>query len=473
MNFIQKIKDFFIKGDKRNMKSINLINDIIKVNNIELTFDLEMYFNNVENWKNIYKGFPSWKDEETKLLNLASAICKEIAETTTIELNINIESTDLKKQEKLIRTFDNFTDTLTESLEFATALGGVIFKPFIENNEMLIQTILPTNFIPIQFNGKNEVIGAIFFEQIEYKEVYYTRVEKHEFKDNIYIVSNRLYKGQEVNTLGQEIPLNTLERFKNLNYDETFFNLEKPLFTYFKTPTSNNIEFSNPLGISHFYRAIDLLKDVDQQYSSLLWEFEGGELAVHIEDTFLFQMEKDNSFKMAKNKERLYRKLNTDTNVSNFLEVFSPQFRDVSLINGLNEILRKIENTCGLVHGTFSNAEKESKTATEIKLSKQRNYITITAYQKKLKKVFNDLLDIFNYYFNDYIREFTKENIILLIDFDDSVVTDIEDEFKRRSILLQRGIISEAEFRAWYFGETLEEATKKIPPKQLDFEIEE
>ena len=87
--------------------------------------------------------------------------------------------------------------------------------------------------------------------------------------------------------------------------------------------------------------------------------------------------------------------------------------------------------------------------------------------------MFNDLLDIFNYYFNDYIREFTKENIILLIDFDDSVVTDIEDEFKRRSILLQRGIISEAEFRAWYFGETLEEATKKIPPKQLDFEIEE
>lgn len=473
MDILQKIKQFFLKKGVGKVGELNIIQDILKRNSIETTFNMDKYFNNVEKWKNIYKGVPAWKDEQTKLLNIASMICTELAQTTMIELNINVNSSDEEKKLKIEEIYYNLIDNLPESLELTCALGGIIFKPIIENNDIIIDVIKPTNFIPIQFNSKNELIGVIFFEQIEIKDNYYIRTEKHELTENGYIITNKLYKSNEQNTLGKEIPLSDLERYKNLNSQELYTNLNTPLFVYLKTPIANNTELNNPLGISHFHRAIDLLKDSDLQYSRLLWEFEGGELAVHVEESFLFSQEKDlSNFNIAKLNNRLYRKLNTDTNISNFLEVFSPQLRDVSLINGLNEVLKQIENTCGFVHGTFSNPDTDSKTATEIKLSKQRNYITITAYQNKVKKALNDLLYIF-----EYLLQYTKQfinigDITLIVDFDDSVLTDTEEEFKRRLTLHSKNIISDAELRAWYFGETIEDAQSKLPPKILDFETE-
>lgn len=476
MDFLQKIKDFFtikkIGGGKMNKK--NLIENIIDAYNINFNFDVEKYYNDLERWNNIYKNTPYWKNENTNTLNIGASICTEIAQTATIELKLNVNAKNEDIKERLEAIYNDLLDDLTENVEICSALGGVIFKPFVQGNNILVDCITPLNFIPLQFDGKNNIIGALFFEQVEYNDKFYIRIEKHEFVKNIYVVTNDLYTSMTPNTLGQKIPINTLDIFKNLKEEAIYYNLDKPLFTYLKTPIKNNIDYSNPLGISHFYRAIELIKNVDEQYTRLLWEFEGSELAVHIEESFLITHEEQNNiynFDIAKRRNRLYRKLNTDTQ-ENFLEVFAPNIRDTSIINGLNEILKKIENTCGLVHGTFSNAETEARTATEIKLSKQRNYITITSYQKKLKKVFNDLLYIFKnllYYMGESID---NEEIYLLVDFDDSVITDIAEEFSRRLILHQKGLIKDEELRAWYMGETEEEAKENIPPKTIDYEIE-
>lgn len=57
------------------------------------------------------------------------------------------------------------------------------------------------------------------------------------------------------------------------------------------------------------------------------------------------------------------------------MQVFSPALRDVSILNGLNDLLMRIEDTCGLARGTFSNPQSEARTATEIKILKQRSYL--------------------------------------------------------------------------------------------------
>lgn len=47
-------------------------------------------------------------------------------------------------------------------------------------------------------------------------------------------------------------------------------------------------------------------------------------------------------------------------------------------------------------------------------------------------------------------------------DFDDSIVADRKTEFDEKLRLLDKGIISPAEMRAWYLGEEEKEAEKNL-----------
>lgn len=60
-----------------------------------------------------------------------------------------------------------------------------------------------------------------------------------------------------------------------------------PLFVYLKMPFGNTVEPECVLGASIAARAMELLEEADRQYSRLLWEYEGGELAVDADSTYL------------------------------------------------------------------------------------------------------------------------------------------------------------------------------------------
>ncbi len=48
-------------------------------------------------------------------------------------------------------------------------------------------------------------------------------------------------------------------------------------------------------------------------------------------------------------------------------------------------------------------------------------------------------------------------------EWDDSIVVDADVEFSRRVQLVSSGIMSAAELRAWYLGESLEDAEENLP----------
>ena len=51
----------------------------------------------------------------------------------------------------------------------------------------------------------------------------------------------------------------------------------------------------------------------------------------------------------------------------------------------------------------------------------------------------------------------------ITIDFDDSIIEDKETERNRDRQDVSMGVMSHAEYRAKWYGETLEEAKKKLP----------
>ena len=73
-------------------------------------------------------------------------------------------------------------------------------------------------------------------------------------------------------------------------------------------------------------------------------------------------------------------------------QIFSPQIRDQSLVNGLNRIFQRIEFNCNLAYGTISDPQVVDKTAEEIKASKQRSYASVLDIQKALEGALEDLI---------------------------------------------------------------------------------
>ena len=156
---------------------------------------------------------------------------------------------------------------------------------------------------------------------------------------------------------------------------------------------------------------------------------------------------------------RLYRgfKLDAGKDTELFKE-FSPELREEGFINGLEKYYRQIEFAVGLSYGDLSDAQYVEKTATEIKASKSRKYNRVTAIQDKLKVCLEDLVAGLAFYNGLYTSGYEFQ-----CHFNDSILTDEEAERQQDRQDVSMGVMSLAEYRAKWYGETEEEAEKKLP----------
>ena len=140
------------------------------------------------------------------------------------------------------------------------------------------------------------------------------------------------------------------------------------------------------------------------------------------------------------------------------LKEYSPQLRDEAYKRGLEEVKREIEFIVGLAYGDLSDVQEVSKTATEIKVSKQRKYNRVNAIEGKLEECLRDFMAGLAFYNNMYHSgyEFNCK-------FSDSILTDEESERQQDRQDVSMGVMSHAEYRAKWYGETLKEAEKNLP----------
>ena len=196
----------------------------------------------------------------------------------------------------------------------------------------------------------------------------------------------------------------------------------------------------------------------------LLWEYEGGELAIDVDRTAMTEQPYYNEEGILKTKlsmsslqQRLFRTTNIDASVGETYNVFSPPLRDVSIINGLNEILKHIEDVTGLSRGTLSDTNLDAKTATEIISSKQRSYSANRDIQKALQNALEDVVYIMNVYCTLY--NITSEgDYAVSFDWDDSLITSIDEKLSRKIQLMSYGLQSKVDFLMWYRGMTKAQA---------------
>ena len=284
-------------------------------------------------------------------------------------------------------------------------------------------------------------------------------------------VTQRAFKSKFKDQIGSEVPLTEVEQWKNLEPEATLHGTDGQMFGWFKVAAANNVDVDSPMGISVFHKALKVIKQADFQYSRLLWEFEGSELAIDVDPLALRPQKTDAKtsrgetiYEMPKLNERLFRGVNLD---EDHYSVFSPTIRDTALLNGLNRLLMMIEDLSGLSRGTLSDAPLEARTATELRILRQRTYATIADNQAALERCLRDVVRAMDKYATIYHLA-PEGDYELSFEWDDSILTDRAQEMQERLELMAQGIISKVEMRQWYTGETEPQAKAAIQAIQQE-----
>ena len=435
-------------------------NDISKAFNIDISISSEMV-DAIKLWSDMYENKAPWLSDDVKSLNLPASIASELARMITIEHKSEI--TGSTRADFLNNSYKEVKKKLRIQVEYGNATGGMIFKPYVKNNKICVDYVLQGSFVPTAFDSTDRMTGAIFTSQVIKGKFIYTRLESHKFENNSEFIQNKVYVSENSSTLGSEVSIQTVDEWKDINESVLIENVDKPLFAYYKVPFANNIDPKSPLGVSVYSRAVEDIKKADKQYGRLEWEYEASEKAIYADIVALKEAEmsdKSKKYEMPTTKNRLIKKVGIGKD--DFYQDYSPDIRDEAFIRGLNKDKQEIEFKCQIAYGTISDPQEIEKSATEIKAGKQRSFATVSDAQKSLQDALEDLI-----YAMDVLC--TLYNLApagkyeTAYDWDDSIVSDRQSEFAERQQLVTGGVINKWEQRAWYLGETKEQAKANLP----------
>jgi len=424
---------------------------------VAISSDMQMA---IDTWAQMFQEKAAWLNPNTQSLGLPAAIAGEIARLVTVEMESKVEGS--ARADYLQAEYQVVLDGLRVNAEVAAAGGGLVFKPYVDGEHIAVDCVPAWRFLPTAFNSRGEVTGAVFVEQVTKGKTYYTRMEQHQLTDGGYTIRNQAFKSFSNSDIGTQCGLAEVDEWADLE-PELIIKYkdgtapEGVLFSYFKIPFANNIDSESPLGVSVYSRAVGLIEQADKQYSRILWEYEGSELAIDATEGAL------KSNKLPERRKRLFRELDIDQGTSGDLySVFSPEIRDSSLFTGLDKLLKRIEFNCYLSYGTLSDPQAVDKTAEEIKSSKQRSYSAVCDIQKSLEKALEHLVWVMDLYATMF-QLAPRGEYEVAFTWGDGIMENTEVEFARRKMLADSGFLKPEKLIAWYFGVSEEEAKEYMP----------
>ena len=458
-----------------NKKGINIINTD--------------YYEVVEMWKSWYKG--SVDDFHFYNVKFADGTTGEVEKKTMsmakkgavdVEKLLWSNKCDIKlatdeKTKALWKVLDskqnNFTIMFPQMIELACALGTTAMT---EYQDELGRTRIeylndPTKIVPYAYDNFN-ITGFVTFDQWQEveknKPVFYTHLTFHEFKyekdknteeiKQKYIKYNELYKSKDVNKLGKEIKFS--EKFPNVE-EVVSYDTDTPHFQVIKPPLANNIDISNPMGISIFANSIDKLKAIDDKYDSFDNEFLDGKRRILVDKTALKaapQVNDDGTIS-----QQLFFDRNDRTYVA-MNGMKDQPVKDISFdirykehIDSINSELNWYASDLGLGEDWYSFDGKGVATATEIMSQNDDAFRTKQSYETVIKDVIIDLVK--SVCFLEEI-EISEEEIEITMDY---------SRFENQTATQQRlerevasGITSRVEYRMKVYGEEESVARNKI-----------
>ena len=208
---------------------------------------------------------------------------------------------------------------------------------------------------------------------------YYTLLERRTVDDSGYLtITNRLYRSNDQNSLGQAVALTELPQYAELAEEYTF---PEPLgsvgVAWLKTPIDNSVDGS-PDGVSVYDAAVGLIENINRNEAQINGEFERGKSRIIASADMLEVDEVGGRKNLSASVFTAVDESPDDIGIT----IFSPALREQSYLARKTEYLRNVENVIGLKRGLLSEVEAAERTATEVTSSEGDYNLTIIDFQQ-------------------------------------------------------------------------------------------
>ncbi len=376
----------------------NFKRDVEKAFNVDESVSSVMDAN-MALWGKIVSGAPPWLDTQDNIdtINFAGFICSDIAKKVCLDIDINV--TGSTRADYLQFVINALKQVIRDKVEDAAGIGGIMFKPNGNSAaDNCIDYVKNGEFIVTETDGNGNILGAIFRDYIQQGKKYYTRLEWHRFKDNIYIISNKVFVSENENVLGREIDIHSVPQWKDIQPDVYLENIDRPLFAYFKLPYNNVIDGNSPLGVAVFSNAITELRDLDIAWSRKGLEVEDSKHLTFV-DTSMMQNSKHFKIKLP----RFVKAYDPGTGNEDKIHEHVATLLTEQRIADINSILSLISTKCGYSQGQFVLDRKTGAiTATQVEADDQETIRTIKDIRDALRDCMDNLLYAINVYADLY-----------------------------------------------------------------------
>lgn len=396
--------------------------------------------------------------------HLAATLCAYLATLVTGELEMRV--TGGQRAAYLMAELEPVLGKLQQAVELAAAEGMCVLHPVVEGRHIRVEFVPAHRFFPTALGADGRVEAGYFadFRQVGKTEL--VRLEAFQWDDGTLTVENRVYrlKGDK---LERELPLDTLEDWKDLEKSVVIQQVKGPLLGVLKMPFLGTVDPRSPLPVSLLASAEESLMEFDRLYGELLYELHSGKRKRILERQAL-------PAGRGKYPDGLgWQDLSTDTYLvldpmeqQKPFDDYSPVMRTEEYLAGLKAMLHLIENQCHLSPGTLSlDTATGSLTATEVVSRDRTSYNTCRAVQEQgLRQGLMDLVDAMDALCDLY--ELCPVGAVeCSISFGDSVFEDVQQEFDRRLRLVEAGCLKPQRLVQWYLHLDPESARAELPEK--------
>ena len=339
---------------------------------------------------------------------------------------------------------NNFYVKANQLIEQAFALGTGAFVEYLSAEGVVIDYVRADMIYPLSWENGYIKECAFASERTDGASSYYIQV--HEIENGKYIIKNYVVDAES----GKEIDLP--DNIESIVYTGS----TEPLFQIITPNIVNNADMNSPMGISIFGNALPQLKGIDCIYDSYINEFVLGKKRIMIQESVTQSIMDDMGVQNP-----IF-----DANDVAFT-AYSGEGGDP--IKEINMTLRSAEHEvamqraldllslkCGLGTGRYKFDGTVQMTATQIIMNKDDLRQSVNKHQLVTKSVLIGLVNAISF--------LTQTPIVdLNITFDDSAFRSLQSEREQDMKDLALGVMTKEEYRAKWYGETIEQAKKMLP----------
>lgn len=447
------------------------------------------YYNEIATWYEWYRGkVPAFHTRKFSngitaptvdifALKMAKRVCEDWASSLLNEsVGITISSGDRSKAssifiqgEKLnggVLGSNNFNVEMNSAIEKMFALGTSAIIISLDNiatdadgnivssvnGEIKLKFYDATCIVPL--SSENGIIKeASFLSEFRNNGKTYYTLSTHKLEADGYVIYNEL-----LNSSYNKVPLSNgvLPVIRTKSFT--------PMFFIIKPNIANNLDMSSPLGLSVYSDAIDILKAVDETYNACITDVKTGQRMVFMNKKLLTTDDVGRPIVPQDTKQSYFQFFGDDvSDVKEYIKDFSPTIRSEQLDKELQNQLNMLSFKCGLgtKYYSFSNGVV-AVTATEYAGSQNDFIRNAKKHSRMLETAMKNLVVQLLWVGKEVLGRNVNPKSKIDIKVSDGIIEDDSKEKESDRQDVKDGIMSKAEYRSKWYGETLEEAQSKV-----------